>query len=307
MDQYPLVSVYTCVYNGERTIHRVFESLKNLDYPNIEHVIVNDGSTDGTDALVQEYIGQVSFPVKYHKQENGGKHSALNVAWDLAEGDFWVQLDADDRLLPHSVRFLVETYFQIPEDIRHEYWCVHGRFVTQAGKFVGIPYPEDINRDHWSISGERARRDFRSGDKLGMQVGKYLNHYRFPDVKGISHIPEGIIWDQINKLYGTWYTNEVVAVNYVKEGGNLTASKTTRKQFGAPAFRLKWRIMHEPKYSNSPKALLRYSLLYCAADDNFRKHNAYLEGIERHRVFLRLVRPAAFVGAFLYRTLKGIK
>ena len=72
MKDYPLVSVYTCVYNGERTIHRVFESMKKLDYPNIEHVIVNDGSTDKTDELVQEYISQVSFAVKYHKKENGG-------------------------------------------------------------------------------------------------------------------------------------------------------------------------------------------------------------------------------------------
>ena len=71
----PLVSVYTCVYNGEKTIHRVFESMKQLDYPNFEHVIVNDGSTDSTEELVKQYIKEAKFPVKYHKKENGGKHS----------------------------------------------------------------------------------------------------------------------------------------------------------------------------------------------------------------------------------------
>ena len=67
MKNYPLVSVYTCVYNGERTIHRVFESMENLNYPNIEHIIVNDGSTDQTDVLIQEYIERVSSNVKYQK------------------------------------------------------------------------------------------------------------------------------------------------------------------------------------------------------------------------------------------------
>lgn len=54
---------------------------------------------------------QVSYPVKCHKKENGGKHTAPNVAWDLADGDFLIQLDADNELLPHSISFLVDTYF----------------------------------------------------------------------------------------------------------------------------------------------------------------------------------------------------
>ena len=304
MDKYPLVSVYTCVYNGERTIHRVFESMKNLDYPNVEHVIVNDGSTDRTDELVQEYIGQVSFAVKYHKKENGGKHTALNVAWALAEGEFMIQLDADDELLPHGVKYLVDTYFQIPADVRDEYWCVHGRCVTQTGAFVGTRYPADINDGHWRETGQRARKC--SGEKIGLQVRKYLCKYSFPEVKGVSHVSEGIIWGRINKVYGTWYTNEVVRVYYVNEGGNLTARKTKRRQFSPLAFRLKWQIMHEQEYGKDLKTFVCYPLIYYVADDNFRKYNGYLEGIERHRVFLTLLQPIMFVGAFIYRTLKGI-
>ena len=52
----PLVSVYTCVYNGAKTIHRVFDSMKKLEYPNIEHVIINDGSNDETAELIKQYM-----------------------------------------------------------------------------------------------------------------------------------------------------------------------------------------------------------------------------------------------------------
>ena len=79
-DSMPLVTIYTCVYNGEKTLHRVFKSVENITYPNIEHIIVNDGSTDNTEALIQEYSKKVSFPVRCFKKENGGKHTALNVS-----------------------------------------------------------------------------------------------------------------------------------------------------------------------------------------------------------------------------------
>jgi glycosyltransferase involved in cell wall biosynthesis len=244
--------------------------------------------------------------VKYHKKENGGKHTAMNVAWDLAEGMFMVQLDADDRLMPHSVKFLVDTYFGIPEAIRDQYWCVHGRFVTQHGKFVGNPYPEGVNDRHWTEAREMILH-CRGGDKLGLQKRESLAPYRFPEPLGVHHVSESIIWKRINKVYGTWYTNEVLAVNYVGEGGNLSAKKTTRRQFSPLAFRLKWEIIHEQEYGRSVKNLVCYPLVYYVADSNFRKHNGYMEGIGQHRVLLSLLQPIMFVGAFVYRTLKGIK
>lgn len=305
MDNYPLVSVYTCVYNGERTLHRVFESMRGLEYPNIEHIIVNDGSTDRTEELIKEYIDQVSFVVKYHKKENGGKHTALNVAWALAEGMFMIQLDADDRLLPHSVRFLVDTYFQIPQDIRHEYWCVHGRCVTQTGEFVGDKYPDNINDGSWKEAGERATK-YR-GEKLGLQVREYLHKYKFPEVVGVSYIPEGIVWTQINKLYGTWYTNEIARVYYVEEGGNLTDKKQSRKKYGPTCYMYKWKLMHPEQYKKSKKDIVYYSLCYFLSNAKFRKHNGYYTGVLRHCIVLTVLAPVTFIGALALRILKRIK
>ena len=306
MENYPLVSVYTCVYNGARTLSRVFDSLKNLDYPNIEHIIVNDGSTDETDALVQEYMQQASYAVKYHKKENGGKHTALNVVSDMAEGEFLLQLDADDRLLPHSVKFLVDTYYQIPEDIRDQYWCVHGRCVTQHGTFVGDEYPSDINNLHWTQAREEAAKC--KGDKVGLQVFKYRRQFRFPEVIGAFHIPENIVWNQIDKVYGIWYTNEVVLVYYVHEGNNnLTSEMTTRKQFASRCYWNKWQLEHPEDYSINRMTFVRYALFYFVTEKTFRKHNKYLDGLKKHRAVLSLLFPVAFVGSIVYRILKKVR
>lgn len=305
MKHYPLISVYTCVYNGERTLHRVFKSMKNLDYPNIEHVIVNDGSTDRTDELIQEYIRQVSFPVKYHKKENGGKHTALNVAWDLAEGKFLLMLDADDELLPDSAKFLVDTYYSIPEDTRHQYWCILGRCITQHGEFVGDKFPENINAQHWTAAGKEASKC--SGEKLGIQVREYLAPYRFPEIVGLSHIPESTIWNQIGMKYGTWYTNQIVRVYYVGEGGNLCDKATARKHYNPSTYHYKWKLMHPEWYEKSFTDLLHYALYYFISDEKYRKHNGYFEDLPAYRGMLTLLAPVAFPLSIVYRIVKKLK
>ena len=274
-----------------------------MDYPNIEHVIVNDGSTDRTDELIQKYIDQAPFVVKYYKKENGGKHTALNIAWDLAEGEFMIQLDADDRLLPHAAKFLVEKYLEIPENIRHEYWCVHGRCMTQTGEFVGDKYPDNVNNGHWREAGQRARKC--KGDKLGLQVRKYLVKYKFPEVTGVSHIPEGLIWQQINSIYGTWYTNEVVHVYYVGEGGNLT-EKNKRKRFGSKCYFYKWKLMHTKENGLVNKDLIYYCLFYFISDRNYKKNNGYLTGLQRYAIQLILLLPITYVVSIEKETVVGV-
>lgn len=304
MKEYPLVSVYTCVFNGAQTISRVFESMRKLDYPNIEHVIVNDGSYDDTDRLIEEYISTVDFPVKYHKKENGGKHTALNMAWDLAEGEFLLQLDADDRLYPHAIKYLLDVYNQIPEEIRSEYWCVHGRCITQYGEFVGDRYPQGINEKHWQEAGKEASKC--KGDKCGLQLKKYLDRYRFPEIIGPTYLPEGIIWKQIDSEYGTWYTNEVVLMYYVKEGGNLTAPKSKRKQYSSTCYNYKWKLMNPKIYPKSFTNLIKYSMLYFVSDKNFRIHNPYSEHLEEYRVILWLLCLITYPGAVAFRYWKRI-
>lgn len=301
----PLVSIYTCVYNRAHTIHRVFESVKKIDYPNIEHIIVNDGSTDNVKELIFKYKEEVSFPVKYYEKENGGKHTALNIAWDVSCGYFLIQLDSDDKLLPNSISFLVDKYYAIPEEVRDQYWCVHGRFVDQHGNFVGDKYPDGINESHWTRSRETAAKC--SGDKLGLQVRKYLAQYRFPEVKGAWHIPENIIWKQINQKYGTWYTNEILGINYRGEGNNLGAKKTTRKQFASSAYYRKWKMMNTDLYGKSFKDAIYYSLYFFITTKEYRKNNRYLEGLKNYRVLLSLLAPFMFMISPIIRLIKEIR
>ena len=74
LDAYPKVSVVICVYNGERTLDACLASLKTLNYPNYEVVVVNDGSTDASRQIAERYDNIVLI-----NQENKGLSEARNV------------------------------------------------------------------------------------------------------------------------------------------------------------------------------------------------------------------------------------
>ncbi|MBE6650691.1 MAG: glycosyltransferase family 2 protein [Ruminococcaceae bacterium] len=307
LEKKPLVSVYTCVYNGEKTLHRVFNSVKNLNYPNIEHVIINDGSTDKTDSLITEYISQVSYPVKYHKKSNGGKHTALNIAWDIAEGEFAIQLDADDELLPDCINMLVSEYYQIPEETRDQYFCVNGRCRTQHGDFVGLPYPDGINELSWEDA-KKASAKCR-GDKISLYVLKLLRPYKLPEVPCVKFLPEAIIWKQMNLKYRTRYTNEVGLIYYVNEGGSLTSKSKSRRHYNAFTYNYKWKIIHPELYKKSFKLLFRYSVGFFISDKEYQTKNKYFDEITntKDKLILSVLCPFTMPAAFFYRLIKGIK
>ncbi len=89
-NHWPRVSVVVCSYNGAATIHDTLEGLRNLDYPDFEVIVVNDGSTDSTPDIVSEYPS-----VKLVTTENRGLSNARNTGIETSEGDLVAFIDDD--------------------------------------------------------------------------------------------------------------------------------------------------------------------------------------------------------------------
>lgn len=107
----PLVSIITPCYNMEKKIRRYFDSLYMQSYTNLEIILVNDGSTDGTEKIIFDYIPRLEergYRVKYILQENGGAASAIRTGLDYVTGKYLMWPDADDILMKNSVRSKVE-------------------------------------------------------------------------------------------------------------------------------------------------------------------------------------------------------
>jgi GT2 family glycosyltransferase len=102
--KWPRISVVVCTHNGSRTIWDCLEGLRQLDYPNYEVIVVNDGSTDGTEAIAT----RAGFRVL--TTENRGLSHARNLGWREATGEIVAYTDDDARPDPHWLRYLAGAF-----------------------------------------------------------------------------------------------------------------------------------------------------------------------------------------------------
>ncbi|MGQ9564843.1 MAG: glycosyltransferase family 2 protein, partial [Thermogutta sp.] len=94
-------TVFTPTYNRAHTLSRTYESIRRQTIRDFEWVIVDDGSTDGTDELVQQWQQECNdFPIRYFWQPNQHKKVAFNRGVREAKGQWFVPIDSDDELLP---------------------------------------------------------------------------------------------------------------------------------------------------------------------------------------------------------------
>jgi glycosyltransferase involved in cell wall biosynthesis len=91
----PKVSVVIPTYNHARYLPYALDSVINQGYPNLEVLVIDDGSNDGTAELVKPYGSKINYIYK----ENGGTPSALNLGLSLATGKYVCWLSADDALI----------------------------------------------------------------------------------------------------------------------------------------------------------------------------------------------------------------
>jgi len=114
----PLVSIVTPCFNGEKHVGRLIESVLAQTHENIEFILVNDGSTDGTDAVVASYRERLNTELTrfvYVQQENAGLGGAINGGLPHVTGQYLCWPDADDYLEPNSVELRLKALVENPD------------------------------------------------------------------------------------------------------------------------------------------------------------------------------------------------
>jgi glycosyltransferase involved in cell wall biosynthesis len=107
----PLVSIVTAVFNAEDCIANCIESVLCQDYPNIEHIILDGGSTDGTVDILRKYEDRVSLWIS---EPDSGIYGAWNKGLKLARGEWIAFLGADDKYLPGAISAYMNLAVQCP-------------------------------------------------------------------------------------------------------------------------------------------------------------------------------------------------
>ncbi|HEX8324151.1 MAG TPA: glycosyltransferase family 2 protein [Tepidisphaeraceae bacterium] len=106
--QRPLVSVLIANYNYARFVPAALDSLLGQSYPHWEAVVLDDGSTDGSPAIIRGYVER-DARIRLVEQPNGGQNAAVNACYRRLTGDIVCLLDSDDTFAPSKLRQVVDT------------------------------------------------------------------------------------------------------------------------------------------------------------------------------------------------------
>ncbi|MCA4895454.1 MAG: glycosyltransferase [Cytophagales bacterium] len=131
----PLVSIITVVFNGEKSIERTINSIINQTYPQVEYIVVDGGSTDGTIDIIEKYQHNINY---WKSEPDKGISDAFNKGIAQATGDIvgfvnaddWYNSDTIERIVPYFNRFSVvygDVQFWKDSEIKHRTYADHSK------------------------------------------------------------------------------------------------------------------------------------------------------------------------------------
>ncbi|MFZ9668923.1 MAG: glycosyltransferase [Solirubrobacterales bacterium] len=113
-DQLPSVTVLVPAYSEESTIGACLDALREVDYPSLEVIAIDDGSSDQTGRVIKEKLAEDPRLRFLEKRVNEGKAIAMNDALAVTTGEIVVVVDADARIHPHALRFMAAHFVRLP-------------------------------------------------------------------------------------------------------------------------------------------------------------------------------------------------
>lgn len=267
------ITVYTPTFNRGYCLHRLYESLERqtTSHGMFEWLIVDDGSTDDTQQLVQSWIHQATFKITYIKQKNEGKMAKLNYIHRVLKTELCMCVDSDDYLVDNAIQKILTAWEKIR--MRPDVAGIVGLDIYKTGKVVGTKFPQGMTLIRYSDFGKNKVH----GDKKFIYKTSVVNSYpAYPSIQGEKFPAPGYLYRLIDVDYKLWILNEpLCVVEYLDDG----LSKNKFKQFiNAPnswAFYRKERIRLADNFPEKFRNSIHYVSSCIFAKKNIFRDNKY--------------------------------
>lgn len=225
-------TIWTAAYNAENTIERCFNSIRQQNRHDFEWIVVNDGSKDQTLQVINGLVRNASFPIKVVDKPNGGKHTALKSASEIAEGKYVIIIDADDELVPKALDVFDKHWKELESsDNYNDFWQVKGRCADENMKLIGDPLPtpifdSDYNTMHFIIK-NKAEMECCSKIEVMKNEAAVPENFIFQD--RCNNFGEGIRWSRAARKYKTRFIDDIVRIYHRGTEGSLTQSNKKKR------------------------------------------------------------------------------
>ena len=208
-----IITVFTPTYNRAYTLGRCYESLKRQTNQNFVWLIVDDGSTDNTKELAESWQKENKIAIKYHSQENGGKHIAHNTGVKLTETELFVCVDSDDYLTDDAIELCTRHWQEVNAANLAGIVALKG---YSNDKPTGTLMPSGVTQS--TIYDLYNSHGF-TGDAMLVFKTKVLKKHLFPVIAGEKFFPEAYIYDRIDQEYQMSLLDKVLYIcEYLEDG-----------------------------------------------------------------------------------------
>ena len=223
-------TLFTPVFNRAHTLDRVWRSIRSQSFRDFEWIAVDDGSTDGSLAQLEEYRRTANFPMTVIRSaENRGKHVAWNAAVGVARGELFVPCDADDEFDPDALERFAQTWAQLTDDERASASGINVLCRdAQTSKIVGTAFPSS---PMWSNNLDLFYRHRVTGEKWGCIRADLLRTLRFPETPG--YFGESRLWYALARTHRVLCLNVPLRTYFRDQPGSLTAGTPRRERLPA--------------------------------------------------------------------------
>lgn len=275
-----MVTIFTPTYNRAKLLKRIYNSLRFQTNQDFEWVIVDDGSSDDTKAVVEEWIDEAIIKIKYVYQDNGGKHIAFNTGVKNASGELFFCVDSDDYLPENCVKEIIDAFSSVKDE---KIAGIIGLKTDVNGNILSKLFPQELTR---TTTYDLVNKYKCYGEKALVYKTDILRKYPYPEIENEKFVGECVVYDKIDKDYEMLVINKILTICEYQPDGltntifinmlkNPTGYKIFYKQRIDMAYALKERIGY----------IIRYNAFKILSKDNEYDYNG------KYNVLVNFLKP----------------
>ena len=189
------LTVITTTYNRAYCLGKLYDSLLSQQCKDFIWLIIDDGSTDNTKEIVEKWIQENNISIEYYYKENGGMHTARNLAYERVHTELNTIIDSDDWMAPEAVTNIL-SFWDENKDERFAGMITLNR--DPDGKIIGTEMPKGVKEcsyaDFW-------KKYQMKGDKKLVYRSELTKMYPYPEYPNEKFYPASYKFYLIDKDY----------------------------------------------------------------------------------------------------------
>lgn len=212
-----MITILTPTYNRSYILPKLYESLKKQKSKEFEWIVIDDGSTDDTNKVVEKWENsELEFIIRYYYKNNGGKHTALNYGIPLAKYKYIYIIDSDDHITDDAVEKIHNWISMVEFD--DTFAGVSGLKTYPNNRGIIGDFPKKVN--YIDATNLERKRKKLLGDKSEIYRKDILLKYPFPEFENEKFISEASVWDKIaSEGYKLrWFKDVICICEYLEDG-----------------------------------------------------------------------------------------